>query len=397
MCKKLCKKSLLTPQNKVTIKHIDKHELMVYALIWGVVYATDLIGIYTRSLVSPMTIFDWRTVAIELISISVTLVFFLIHNFFVAPLLVYRNKYVAYAVSIVALMAMFVLWQVNNSPEPPVMPVGQTADGRKMPPSPSSQRQRLFRPGPPPGVGEPDFFTEKIDIVAASLFVVMLGLNVSVKYYFRFVSERKRLKEIEKQSLQQQLEYLKYQINPHFYMNTLNNIHALVEIDPEAARQSIVELSKMMRFVLYECSKPLVPLQKEIDFVRDYVRLMRIRYEESVEISVEVAEPLPDMKVPPLITIPFVENAFKHGISYIHNSFVRVSYGFEAASLIFRCSNSKTESQNDTHGGVGLENVRNRLKLLYGNTYRLNIDDSNDVYSVELRLPDKIEIETNPS
>lgn len=375
------------------MKHLNRNELLVYALIWGVIFATDIIGLYTRSLVSPMTIFDWRTVAIETISIGMTLVFFLIHNFFIAPLLVYRNKYVAYAVSIVALSVLFVLWQVNSSPVPPDLPVEHTADGRAIPPEPSPERQRLFRPGPPPGIGEPDFFTEKIDIVAASMFIVMLGLNVSVKYYFRLSSERKRFKDIEKRSLELQLEYLKYQINPHFYMNTLNNIHALVEIDPQAAQRSIVELSKMMRYVLYECSKPLVPLQKEIDFVRDYIRLMRIRFSDSVKIGIEVAEPLPDMTVPPLITIPFVENAFKHGISYIRDSFVRVSYDVESSMLVFRCSNSKIESQHDVHGGVGLDNVRHRLQLIYGSTYKLIIDDRDNVYSVELRLPQKKDIE----
>lgn len=122
---------------------------------------------------------------------------------------------------------------------------------------------------------------------------------------------------------------------------------------------------------------------------------MRIRFADSVKINVDVEEPLPDMKVPPLITIPFVENAFKHGISYIHNSFVSVSYNVEQYSLVFRCSNSKTESQHDTHGGVGLENVRHRLQLLYGDTYRLKITDSTDVYSVELMLPPKSEMEFN--
>lgn len=376
-------------------KYLNRNELAIYALMWAVIYATDLIGLYTRSLVTPTAMFDWRTVAIEMVSITVVMAFFLVHNFFIAPLLVYRNKYIVYTLSVAVLCATFVFWQIKNSPTPPSMKTDKPVEGRIPPPKPSPERQRLFRPGPPPGIGEPDFFTEKIDIVSASLFIMMLGLNVSVKYYYRFASERKRLKEIEKQNLQQQLEYLKYQINPHFYMNTLNNIHALVDIDPKAAQECIVELSKMMRFVLYDCSWPLVPLQKEIAFVQDYIRLMRIRFADSVKISLDIEEPLEDMKVPPLITIPFVENAFKHGISYIHNSFVSVSYGFESGSLVFRCSNSKTESQHDTHGGVGLDNARNRLRLLYGDTHRLKITDSNDTYSVELMLPPKSEMEFN--
>lgn len=370
------------------IKYINKNELMVYALIWGVIYATDLMGLYTRSLVSPMAIFDWRTVAIEIVSISVTLVFFLIHNFFVAPLLVYRNKYIVYGLSIVALMTMFIVWQVNNSPEPPKVVIEHTADGRALPPRPSEERQRLFRPGPPPGIGEPDFFTEKIDIVAASLFIVMIGLNVSVKYYFRFSSERKRLKDIEKHSLERQLEYLKYQINPHFFMNTLNNIHALVDIDAEKAKRSIVELSRLMRFVLYDGANPQVDLRKEIDFMRNYIQIMQMRYSEGVEISFDVDEHIPNRQIAPLIMISFAENAFKHGISYRKSSYVKINISFPTDNeLVFVCSNSKIDTNADVHGGVGLKNAKQRLDLIYGNKYKLTLTDSADEYKAELNLP----------
>lgn len=369
-------------------KYIDKNELIIYVLIWSVVYATDLIGLYTRSYMTPSTIFDWHTVAIEVVSISVILVFFLIHNFFLAPLLVYRDKYLAYGLSILALVSLLVLWQVNNAPEPPHLKHKQTIDGHIAPPKPSVERQRLFRPGPPPGVGEPDFFTEKIDIVTTSLFIVMLGLNISVKYYFRFSSERKRLKEIEKRSLERQLEYLKYQINPHFFMNTLNNIHALVDIDAEKAKRSIVELSRLMRFVLYDGSNRQVALQKEIDFMRNYVRIMQMRYSEGVEISFDVEEPMPNRQITPLIMISFIENAFKHGISYRKHTYVKINISFPSNNeLVFTCCNSKIDQASDSHGGVGLKNVRQRLDLIYENRYTLTLTDGADEYKAELKLP----------
>lgn len=170
-------------------------------------------------------------------------------------------------------------------------------------------------------------------------------------------------------------------------MNTLNNIHALVDIDPELAKTTIVELSKLMRFVLYEGSKPSVPLQREIAFVSNYIRLMRIRYADKVKIDITVEEPVPKNDVPPLITIAFVENAFKHGISYKNASFVDVRYTFAEGKMNFTCRNSNNDVKSGEAGGVGLENVRRRLNLIYGDRHSLVIRDQNDIYEVELSVP----------
>ena len=192
---------------------------------------------------------------------------------------------------------------------------------------------------------------------------------------------------LEKENLEQQLEYLKYQINPHFFMNTLNNIHALVDIDPEKAKDTILELSKMMRFVLYEGDKKGVPITREFDFIRNYITLMRLRYTDKVEVKVELPAETPDYELPPLMLITFIENAFKHGISYQHDSFIHVKAGIEGNKLRFSCRNSKADRPNEEKGGVGLANVKQRLNLIYGTNYTLNIQDEPDTYNVELEIP----------
>jgi len=222
-------------------------------------------------------------------------------------------------------------------------------------------------------------------------------MNLGIKLYFRTRNDHKKLQALEKENLEQQLEYLRYQINPHFFMNTLNNIHALVDIDPEKAKDTILELSKMMRFVLYEGDKKGVPLSREFDFIRHYIELMKLRYTDKVKISVELPKELGDSQIPPLILITFIENAFKHGISYQHESFVdirvAVSQKPEARSqkLTFTCRNSKANGQqpkaNSQQGGVGLTNVKKRLDLLYDSSYTLNIQDGENVYNVELTIP----------
>ena len=179
-------------------------------------------------------------------------------------------------------------------------------------------------------------------------------------------------------------------------MNTLNNIHALVDIDSEKAKDTILELSRMMRFVLYEGNKQGVPLSRELDFIQHYVTLMQLRYTEKVKITLDLPQKAPDFQIPPLILITFIENAFKHGVSYQHNSFVEVKVSVKGENLKFSCRNSKVEREqvnghsskvNDQQGGVGLANVRKRLDLLFGHDYSLILHDDTDIYVVELTLP----------
>ena len=170
-------------------------------------------------------------------------------------------------------------------------------------------------------------------------------------------------------------------------MNTLNNIHALVDIDAEKAKSTILELSKMMRFVLYEGDKKGVPLTREFGFIRNYITLMRLRYTDKVQISIDLPSQTPDLMIPPLMLITFIENAFKHGVSYQHASFIEVKAEVQGDTLYFSCRNSKAEKSNEEKGGVGLANVKQRLKLLYDNDYSLKIQDDSDVYSVQLTIP----------
>jgi len=234
---------------------------------------------------------------------------------------------------------------------------------------------------------KPPVFIGEKDIVAIVVLILMCGMNLGIKLYFRTRNDHKKLQALEKENLEQQLEYLKYQINPHFFMNTLNNIHALVDIDPEKAKGTILELSKMMRFVLYEGDKKGVPLSKEFEFISTYIQLMKLRYTDKVKISVNLPTEAPDKTVPPLMLISFIENAFKHGISYQHESFIDIKVSISNDRLHFTCRNSKADKPNEEKGGVGLQNVKQRLNLLYDNNYTLKIQDESDVYSVDLTIP----------
>ena len=249
------------------------------------------------------------------------------------------------------------------------------------------------------GKKEPDFrmpppleppFVRQGDIVNVIFLALLLGMNIAVKLFFKSDSDQQQLHALERKNLEQQLEYLRYQVNPHFLMNTLNNIHALVDIEPELAKTSIVDLSHLMRYVLYEGANKAVPLSRDLEFLDNYLKLMKLRYSDRVAIHVDKPQQTPDVLIPPMLFITFVENAFKHGITYQQPSFIDISIQTNQQELSFSCRNSKpTEpaAALQQEGGVGLANVRQRLDLIFGNTYSLEIDDLSDTYNVRLVIP----------
>lgn len=305
-------------------------------------------------------------------------ILFLIHNFFVAPFLVYKKKRGTYLVAFVILLMAYMGFRYVSRPDF-VLKDGTRVERVEKPRHHQGKDDRLFEPGPPMHWG--------FDVIGFFTAIMLMGMNIAIKLYFRGEDEEKRFRDIEQKNLEGQLQYLKYQINPHFFMNTLNNIHALIDIDPEKAKDSIVVLSKMMRYILYEGNNPTIPLQKEVEFLKHYISLMRMRYTSKVTIADNLPAIAPEGCIPPLMLITFVENAFKHGISYSKESFINIDMDSDDLRIYFTCSNSKAQEPVKQKGGVGLANVRKRLKLLYHEDYTLHIEQTSDVYTVKLSVP----------
>ena len=374
------------------MKHQSRQENLIYLIVWGLLFAAPLLSLYVRTVNDPMLTFDWTEVFLVWRKFAVFLLLFVLHNVFLAPLLVHQNRRTLYFSIVAAVLVAFTIYQCSSRPDRPRghRPPSHIVEGHLPPPLPDKHLPDM----PPPIAGEQDIrpnmpppFVGEHDILAIVVLLLMFGANLGTKYYFRSRRDHQKLLNLEKQNLEQQLEYLRYQINPHFFMNTLNNIHALVDIDPAKAQETIVELSKMMRFVLYEGDKHGVPLTRELEFIRTYVNLMQLRYTDKVRIDLDLPAEVPDKTIPPLMLIPFIENAFKHGVSYKQESFIEVKISLEDEGLRFSCRNSKADVPNQEKGGVGLANVRKRLNLLYEHNYALRIQDNPDVYTVELTIP----------
>lgn len=378
-----------------------KTELLVYAALWTLLFIAPLLSMYAQNAVLHQSTYDWFGVRMSWRVLSMFAVYFAIHNFLIAPLLVYGGRKWLYGVIVVVGLAGFELYLCSTRPIHPFQPgaerhmdeerrgwpdkVGAIEKGHPME-GPQYPRRPMRGPHPR-RLGPPFIFGER-ETVSFIVMVLLLGLNVATKYFYRSAGVRKRMKALESENLQQQLEYLKYQVSPHFFMNTLNNIHALVDIDPEEAKHTIEVLSQLMRYLLYEGDKSLVPLQRAVDFIGHYVDLMRIRYANDVQIDVDLPRQLPKVMISPLLLITFVENAFKHGVSYEHPSFIEVKVEpSDDGGVCFSCRNSMKSTVDDKPGGVGLRNATKRLRLLYGDTCRLSIQSDAAEYCVRLQLP----------
>ena len=223
------------------------------------------------------------------------------------------------------------------------------------------------------------------NIIAGAL---MLAANNAINVLYRNMQQDEDEERLQRQNIQAEMYYLKHQINPHFLMNTLNNIHALIDIDSEAAKQTVLQLSDMMRYVVYDTGANSISLKDDIKFMKNYIDLMRIRYTDDVKISFAYPPRLQGrIDIPPLIFIVFVENAFKHGVSYNSTSYINIDIKCENGFVIGRFENSVNQQSRKSKPGIGLENVSKRLDLIYGSDYELRIDDMSNSYCVTLKIP----------
>lgn len=222
------------------------------------------------------------------------------------------------------------------------------------------------------------------------LSVLVVGFNNAVKISINWMEDRKNVEALEKENYKARLDYLRHQVSPHFFMNTLNNIHVLIDHDRELAKDSVIKLSKLMRVLLYESEQGTFTLKKELEFIRDYTELMRIRVdEEQVEVRLNFPADVPDVMLPPLLFISFVENAFKHGVRATGKSYIFIDYKISRnQDLLFSVKNSKRQHpSNGGHETIGIENSRKRFDLIYTNNYQLDIIDEPDSFEVRVRVP----------
>ncbi|MFK8104288.1 MAG: sensor histidine kinase [Saprospiraceae bacterium] len=222
---------------------------------------------------------------------------------------------------------------------------------------------------------------------------ISIFLAAGTSTLFKIISDwmkyQRDRKDLQTQTMQSELKFLKSQINPHFLFNTLNNLYALTLKKSDKAPEIVIKLSEMMRYMLYECNEKRVLLSKEIHYLKNYLDLEKLRQGKNVEINFEIQGQVLHQKIAPLMFIPFLENSFKHGLSnQIAHGFVNIYLDVQDKSVHLFIENSKPETlplqEHKRSGGIGLVNVRRRLNLLYPEQYELSIKDNPDSYGVNL-------------
>jgi len=234
-----------------------------------------------------------------------------------------------------------------------------------------------------PPAGPPMFF----------IHLLMLSISFILAAFIEAFLFAKRKEEehllAETEHLQTELKLLKTQINPHFLFNSLNNIYALAAIDSDKTQESISYLSNMLRYVLYECELPKVFLKKEIDYIKNYIKLFSLKSSKKYNINTNYHITNELASVAPMIFIPFIENALKHShIEKGNGAFIQITIKADHEQIELIVANSKPEQaiQKDEVGGIGLENVKKRLAILYPDSYKLNMEESEETFSVDLLI-----------
>ena len=239
-------------------------------------------------------------------------------------------------------------------------------------------------PRPVPDATEVTFFLLR----NAMMYALVAGLSVAIRITARWYEQESTRKELERVRVEAELKNLKSQLNPHFLFNTLNNIYTLILLSPDRAQCAVHDLSKLLRYVLYESNLPTVAIEKEMDFVRNYVELMRIRLPESTDLKIAIDVQEAGLPIAPLLFISLIENAFKHGVSHSGASYIWINLQESKGSVRCDIENSyfPKDSADRSGSGIGLTNLRKRLELIYPGKYTFSAQREGASYHVKLNL-----------
>lgn len=356
-------------------------EPFIIIAFWALLFASPLLfGRFENQI-------DWEHITKVWLNYLPLLGVFLINRFVLLPKLFFAGKkgiyFISTAVLIIITTLAFYSFEFNSEQ--------LQQDGR-----PERIENNNF-PKPPPRFSEnrlpPNMQGPKRPqpIPAYANFLILafllVGFDTGLQISMRWASLEQEKFKLQKENVENQLAFLKNQVSPHFFMNTLNNIHALVDIDTEEAKSAIIKLSNLMRHLLYDSEGNTNSIKKEIEFIESYIELMRLRFSDKVKINVEIPSETPEKSIPPLLFTSLLENAFKHGISYKSTSFINVSLSFSENNLNFEIENSNHPKNSDEASGIGIENTKKRLNLLYKDNFDFTISETPDIYKVNLNIP----------
>jgi hypothetical protein len=342
----------------------------LYHFLYWLLYYGMTMALYS-GLHDPIS--TWMSIATA-IMVATQAAFFCLNTYFLIPRLLYTRKYGWYALALCVLLLA----------DPCVF---------------LSLQHLVALQAFPQRVNSTKFFSMGSWTVEVIICIYALGLATGVKFAKDTLINQHLQKEREKHYLETELKFLRAQIQPHFFFNTLNNIYSLTLKKSDQAPDIILKLSDLMSYMLYESTAPLVPLAKEIDYLRNYLDVEQLRFGNRLTIDFSITGTTTGVQIPPMILILFLENSFKHGVKHnISDILLTIRLKVEEDSLFFHVENPISEEewspvpspvfpQTADSKGIGLKNVRRRLDLLYGDRYTLDIREAHKIFIVSLKMP----------
>ena len=220
--------------------------------------------------------------------------------------------------------------------------------------------------------------------VRISLFLIILILFGFV-FLIQWLFQKRSVHQLKAAHIQSELDLLKSQIDPHFYFNTLNNLYGLAKRKSDQTPEAILKLSEVMRYVIYKGKENLVTIEEEIDYLENYIELQKLRTQQEVTINFKKNLVINTIEIAPLLLIIPIENAFKHGVdTLLKNAYIDITLLVEKSKIVLEVTNNFGEDNIHTFKGIGIENLKKRLKLLYRDKHKLGISKNDNIYKFEL-------------
>lgn len=329
----------------------------------------------------PDLLFDAPAGSIDLIKRNLhfvlVIVFFYLNYFLFVPYLLLRKRQILFAVVLISSLVftyyvndsvMLYVHQKYGQPRTPTM-------AQKITPKMNNARMHRWER------------RRTAENTGTAIFVLLAFLISTVLYETKeWYQQEKKRKEIEKEKLVSELSFLKSQVNPHFLFNSLNGIYALAIKKSDKTPDAVLQLSNLLRHMLYDADEGKVLLSKEIEYLENYIQLQKLRLPDDAKISFETCDTCPDFEIEPLLFIPFVENAFKHGVD-VKGTDIQIKLDVSENMLHFHMMNKISKARSkDKASGIGLANVKKRLELHYGGRYNLNYGTENGYFRVDLQI-----------
>jgi two-component system LytT family sensor kinase len=351
--------------NLISLKNNSKNQIILHIFIWFFFILASLMQFYESPFKIGNDFFvQWAT----------GIVLFYLNYYYFVPNMLLQKKHIEYFAVLIVLIVVFMVFRTQFlMPEFKEMhhPKMFDVNGKEFIENKMFDKKRPF------------FF----QIMPASFYILIIAISTISRILSEYFNNQQHKMFVESQRTTAELIYLRKQTNPHFLFNTLNSIYSLAHKKSDLVPEAIVTLSELMRYMLYETDNKTVLLEKEINYIQNYIELQKLRLNNIENIYVNIHGETKNKFIEPLLLISFIENAFKYGTDYKGNTRVKIKIQIEENVLDFWVENRVEKNVPDPeNSGIGISNIKNRLKLLYPDSHTLTIEEKDQIYSVHLNL-----------